>query len=58
MTTKPPILVAVRGLEHPEDYYQTFEHSTHGEILALCQDHDALHELNKHENELKSKKSR
>jgi hypothetical protein len=46
MIAKPAILFAVHGLEHPEDYYQVFEHSSDDEKPTLLHDHETFHMLN------------
>lgn len=49
-----PIVFATRGLEHPQDYYRVFEHSTDAEKSALIHDHETLHKLNLYQKELRS----
>jgi hypothetical protein len=54
MITKPPSVFAVRWLEHPQDFYRVFEHSTDAEKYALVHDHETLHKMNVCQKELRS----
>ena len=49
-----PIVFATRGLEHPQDFYRVFEHSTDIEKAALLHDRETLHKLNQYQKELRS----
>jgi hypothetical protein len=49
-----PIVFAVRGLEHPQDFYKVFQHSTEMEKAALIQDAETRHKLVQWEEEMRS----
>lgn len=51
---EPPVVFAVRGLEHPQDYWQVFEHSTDEEKAALLHDHGTRHKMNIYQKELRT----
>ena len=49
-----PIVFAVRGLEHPQDYYRVLQHSTDEEKSDLLRDGEVRHKLNVYQKDLRS----
>jgi hypothetical protein len=52
--TEAPIVFAVRGLEHPQDFWKVYSHSTEDEKSALMQDSETRHKFNEWQKELRS----